>query len=283
MAKSAKEYLEMAYEMKSAATGEYRKLTEKAKVEINAVKGDPDLSPQGREKKAEQLKRKLGVEVMRWAHTYRQMFRTEVEKARISAQKELDKAAPKVDPVKLERFEKEYKRTKTALMLASSTDKAARILSDFISKADESGLKALVADRYGELAENVLAVSGNDPKIRAEMSYQFEQIQREALTTEQAEAKQILDAAEGLEQAKVFVGIVEDNLSGLVGHDYGRFVNDTESFFNREENTEHKPDNYVHPEEVERKQRISDYKAEQEKFARIWEQKRERGELPPGW
>lgn len=283
MAKSAKEYLEMAYEMKSAATGAYRKLAEKARAEINAVKGDADLSPQGREKKAEQLKRRHGIEVMQFAHTFRQMFRSEVKKARIAAQRELDKAAPKVDPAKLERFEKEYKRAKTSLLLAFSTDKAAQILNSLIGKADEPGLKALLVDRYGELAENVLAVSGNDPKTRAEMAYQFEGLQREALTPEQAEAKQVLDATEGLECAKVFNGIVEENLSGLAGHEYGRFINDTEKFFSSEENAEYKPDDYVHPEEVERQQRISDYKAEQEKFDRIWAEKRERGELPPGW
>lgn len=233
--------------MKHAAAGEYRKLAEKARAEINATKGDPDLSPQGREKRYEQLKRKHGVEVMRWGHVYCQMYRAEVEKARIAAERELGKTAPKIDPVKLDRWEKEYKRTKTSLMLASSVDRAAKILSDFIGKADEPGLKALLVDRYGELAEKVLSI-GNDPKVRAEMAHQFEGLESEALTPEKAEAKQVLESVDRLEQAKVFNRVVEDNLSGLVGHEYGRFINNTDSFFSREGNAEHKPDDYEDPE-----------------------------------
>lgn len=281
MTKSAKQYLEMALEMKHAATGEYRKLAEKARVEINAVKGDADLSPQGREKKAEQLKRKHGVELMKWAHTYRQMVQSEMKKAQIAAQKELDKAAPKVDPAKLERWEKEYRKVKTSLMLASSVDKATKTLNDFISTADEPGLKALLVDRYGELAEQVLSF-GNDPKVRMAMSQQFEGLQNEALTEAQVEARQVLNAAEGFEQRNVFDKLVADNLTGLVGWEYGDYINDTDTFFSREGNAEHKPDDYVHPEEVERQQRISDYKAEQEKWDRIFAEKRARGEMPKG-
>lgn len=281
MTKSAKQYFDTALEMKHAATGEYRKLAEKARAEISAAKGDADLSPQGREKKAEQLKRKHGVEIMKWAHSYRQMVQSEMKKARIAAQKELDKAAPKVDPTKLERWEKEYRKVKTSLMLASSVDKAAKVMNDFIKTADDPGLKALLVDRYGDLAEQVLSV-GSDPNVRAQMADQFNSLQNEALTDAQVEARQVLEATEGFEQRNVFDKLVADNLTGLVGWEYGDYINDTDTFFSREGNAEHKPDDYVHPEEVERQQRISDYKAEQEKWDRIFAEKRARGEMPKG-
>lgn len=253
----SKQYFEKALELKHAATSEYKALADKARAEISAVRSDLDLSAQGRQKRAVELMHQHGLKIMQFAYVHRQKVHAALKRAKAAAHAEMKAGAGKVSEEQRENFERAYNRTKTQLMLATRADKAKEVLNDLLTRVTEPALRSELADRFGELAENILTATGNDQQMRGQLAKVYDDLQESALSPEQSDARDVLENVEYLENSNVFGEAVHNNLNQLCGWQYASYINRPGEFFDTwVEYKNDKPADYLDEEEIERLNRI---------------------------
>ncbi|HET7579769.1 MAG TPA: hypothetical protein VFK33_10845 [Bacillales bacterium] len=240
----AKEYLQKAREISGNTAKEYREWAEKVQAEISKANVDTDLSSQGREKKVAELKQKYGVELMQSAHRAKDQYQTWLKRAQREADKVANAKPKKPDAAKVERFSDGFKRLKTELMLATRPESAEQKLRDFVASIDEPYFANEVADQFAELVPHVTNIAGNDAnRYRLKLAGMYEDLQRNHVSDDVKEAREVLEASNhALGNPKIFAPLVEENVSEMLGGEYGRQVNEPETFF--ESNADLKPEPY---------------------------------------
>ena len=257
----AKEYFEKAKAIKTNSTKAYREWSEKARREIEKAKFDLDLSPQGREKKVAELRKKYGLELMQSAYRLKDEYQTWVERAKKAAKDELYDKLKKPAAEKIDRFNRDFKRFKTDLMLTPRVSAAEQKLNAFIASIDDPYLANEVPDQFDEIAGTILNVAGNEsPQYRLKLSQTYQQLQDNFMSDDAKEAKKVIESLAD-DEPVIFNPVVGENASDLLGGEYAKYINEPEAFFEKEENAKYKPEPYqdeLNSPDAMRKQALED-------------------------
>ena len=89
--------------------------------------------------------------------TRKQQYDAEVKKANYIAKKITYKVPKKPKADELSRFEQDYKRLKTEMMLETNAQKAKDKLNEFVSKHDDHYYINIFRDDFSELSTSIIA------------------------------------------------------------------------------------------------------------------------------
>lgn len=274
----AKDYLLKAIAIKEATTKSYREWAEKVRAELEKTKYDPDLSASGREKRLKELRQTHGVELLQAAYRASDEYKTWINRAKKAAEDALYKGPHKPSREKIERFNKDFKRFKTELMLSANAESAEKKLHDFVSKIDDPYFANEVIEQFHDIASTILNVAGGEAQeYRVKLAQVYERLQNDHMSEEAKEAREILHSISN-DSPKIFAPVVEENATSLLGDEFGQFVNDPERFFSQSEYSALKPQPY-RDEMTEIEEKMKEMERINESMRKITQEKIASGEL----
>ncbi|RAV19500.1 hypothetical protein [Paenibacillus contaminans] len=259
---NARKYLQQAHEIKGTSMGFLRERVFSMREELSKIRGDKNLSAQGKSVKTAQAKAKRGVEFLQQTHTRRQEYVLNLKKAVREAEGVIYETVQKPDETKLERFESEMRTLKTELLLSMRKDTALRKFSEFISRIDDAYLASIVREQYADFAGPIISLAGTDVSVKGELARTFEQLKTGFESPEVAEARMILESANAfLESPRLFApGLADEAVDEVFSYSErdleieGRtpgsrnvtirqYINDTDTYF--QAYPDKKPADYV--------------------------------------
>jgi hypothetical protein len=223
--KDIRELTNKAYEVKHSNTGLYSALQQEFRAKKVEIERNRDYTPQGRQKLIQSLEKKYTTKLMHLSRAQRGLFDKYLKEAKKEAEDLIHSKAPKVDPIKQERFEKRLGEFKTELMLANPK-RGTQLLKDFIRSIDEQAFASRVKDEFSTIISPIL---NNESK--PEIAAMFEDVRTKSQNPETAEAQSLLEFTEGMMNGRFFDQLVEEKAGENLGDAAKTFVNDPDSYF----------------------------------------------------
>jgi len=241
---SIRELVSKAQELQASSTGEYRKLQDYHKQELSKIRSNKDYSPSGKQKLMESAKQKTAIRFLHGAREARKQYDGYLTEAKKLAKDLIYAKTPKLDDEVVNRFQRDYKELKTAIML-SDARKGKALLQEFLQNINEPGLAEIVKEDFAEVIQPILNnVSGPDAaKYRSELLDEFESLKVRSMDADALAAMQVADYAEAALNGKFFNLAVEQAIGENLGYTAKEYMHTPEKYF--ELNPEHdKPEAY---------------------------------------
>jgi hypothetical protein len=158
----------------------------------------------------------------------------------------------------LERFESDLRSLKTELLFTANGEHAYGKLSQFVRKIDDPYLTNIVREQFAELTAAVspsgsaVEISLDHPltgvkmqrPLKSALAEMYQRLKDNFETPDVKEARSIMEsAAYQIGSPKMFIDLVTQNATDLLGREHAVYLNDTDTFF--EKHTEHKPADFV--------------------------------------
>ncbi|MET3508557.1 hypothetical protein [Halalkalibacter oceani] len=221
----ARQARETVNEITQRATGNIRtfqKMYDELKVEIE---NDGLLSPEGKEKKREELNEKMGRQLMETLATERDEFEKAVVKAQNNAQRALIEPLEKPHEMDVALHDREVTQLKLDAVFLSGREVVNK-LTTYAETIDNPYLAEQLVKELPGIADRV---SGSSTITSADMSKLrsvYTSLQQKALTPDKREAKQILESMNGRFSTKLYQGLHEDAIKSRLGVGYSRYLNE---------------------------------------------------------
>ncbi|ASN05309.1 hypothetical protein [Virgibacillus necropolis] len=229
-----RENITKAREIEQSVNRKYIELREEAHREIGKATSNTDLSPEGRQKQAQRLRQKYAGEVINLAKELKSDYQAEVTKAKVAAQKELEKETKKPDEVKVKKFESNFNDLKTKIMLSNNSQESNKQLLEFVKSIEgEPYLANRLKDDFASVISPILSNAGDQRSVfelRKSLEGTFNHLNTVSLTEEQREAKEVYDLSGSLYDAKLFSPVAMDNARDIFGRELPRYLNDPDSY-----------------------------------------------------
>lgn len=229
--KEIRELLDKAHQLRNDSTGTYRKFQDEFLQAKREIENSKDYTTDGKRKLIESLQRRKTVELLQGARNMRNEFAKHLTEAKQAADAIAFAKAPKVDPVKAERFEKRLAEVKTEILL-SNAKRGKEKLTDFLNSIDEQQFAETVKAEFGTLIQPILEGAGNDgAKYRHELLETFEAVKEQAMHPEAKEAMDIVQFADSMIEGRFFIPLVEEKAQEHFSKEAGFFINRPDDFF----------------------------------------------------
>lgn len=204
MTNNAKAHLEKALTIRKQATTAALDFKLVMEQKLASIAADANLSLVGKQNAQREARKKALVDISRKALYLKQGFRANLALARKEAEKVINGKVKKPGDEQVERFKRELRKVKTALMLEIDGKKALKTLESFIDRIPGAHEARMVEDEFSELAAQVIESSGGDRSVKPHLSRLFERVQNDFVGEEVKEAREIIERVEVLEEADLF-------------------------------------------------------------------------------
>ena len=204
MTNNAKAHLEKALTIRKQATTAALDFKLVMEQKLASIAADANLSLVGKQNAQREARKKALVDISRKALYLKQGFRANLALARKEAEKVINGKVKKPGDEQVERFKRELRKVKTALMLEIDGKKALKTLESFIDRIPGAHEARMVEDEFSELAAQVIESSGGDRSVKPQLARLFERVQNDFVPEEVKEAREILERVEELEEADLF-------------------------------------------------------------------------------
>lgn len=197
--------------------------------QLSVIQSDRSLSAEGRRDKEQEIRDQFGIDFLQRAHRRKQAYQLAARKAYELADAVLYEQLPKPDDRKLLRFEIELRDMKVKVQLAANPERAAQVISEFVTGIDDPYFANMVREQFGDIIETV---GGGDETIKAKMRRIYSDLTDRFETDEMKEARGIMESAKAAEHTALYTGIIENAALEVLG-DLGQYVNRTDEFFEK--------------------------------------------------
>lgn len=256
----AKASLERAREIEQSSSRVMLDFKSAVTADLAKIEADRRLTDEGKTEAKAEVKQKHAIEFLQKTHNMKQEYIANVKKAVREAEKVIYTPPRKPDATKLGRFEDAFKTLKTELLFATSQRAAYDKLREFTAKIDDPYLANRVKGDFAELTTTILALPGGESftkgtggatvttNMRHELGGLYDGLLKPFESDDLKGARDVLETAQMLaEDPRVHRGyIVHDAAKSTFGDEFGRYINDTDSFFAA--HPEHMPEPFVDPE-----------------------------------
>jgi len=224
--------LDKARELQQVSTGDYRAFQDRYYQERNKITENHDYSPEGKTKLRQSLKKRTTIELLQVSREYRQLYDGYLKDARKQALDLIYAKTPKVDAEVLERFSRDYRELKTAVML-SNPKKGKEMLEEFLGKINEPGLVEIVKEEFAEVIQPILSgVDGMDAeKYRRELIKTFDDLKVRSMDPEALDAMRVVEYADAALKSKFFNLAVENAVGENIGADAKQYLHSPDKYF----------------------------------------------------
>ncbi|SFP99133.1 hypothetical protein [Salibacterium halotolerans] len=264
----AKQHLMTAHEIKAGNMGFLAQLYKDGKQQIDQINGNTKLSEEGKQEEKKEFQAEFALHAFRQMHNRKEQHNVEVQKANRIARELAYQKPKKPRGYEVERFEQDYKRLKTEIMLEPNSNRAKEKLEKFIDTYDDPYYRSVFQEDFAELTSSILSDAGQDTsKLKTELYKKFQDIE----PSEVKEARQLYEETnERMGEENFFLNPLMEKDSTLsqkakfrpiMGDDNVQFIDRTSEIFEAMPDEAPKP--YV-DEELDAQKR-ADERAEQER------------------
>jgi hypothetical protein len=226
-----KEYVNKAIELQQTSAAFYREHAEKAQREITKTAHDPDLSAQGRAKKAAEVRQRLGNELLQAAAKRKQEYVDLLTAAKADAEATIKRGIKKPADEKVENFKKKIDKLKVELMLAPNFEVAERKINETMKQIDDPYFATMLADEFVNIVPQALSLAGDKGKAKMQLSQMYERLNNDYLPAEVKEARQAVEFINAsLANPSLFSDVVVSHAIELFGREVGRNLNTPENY-----------------------------------------------------
>jgi hypothetical protein len=221
-----------ALEIKNGSTRLFREFNDSYQAKRLSIQQNRDYTPSGKQKLLESAKKRETSRLMKLARSQREEFNAKLKQAKAEADAIVHAHAPKVDPVKQERFSKRLAEVKTQIAL-SNAKRGQQLFKEFLTEIDEQAFAEQVKNDFSALVQPILNdVSGPETeKVRHALFDAFEDVRMKAKSPEAGDAQNVAEFADALLNGKFFEGIVEEKAEEVLGTTAKQFINEPEAYF----------------------------------------------------
>jgi hypothetical protein len=227
--------LNEAVEIKSSSTRLFREFNDGYQAKRISIQQNRDYTQQGKAKLLQSARKRELSTLMKRARASQQEFHAKLKQAKEEANAIVYAHAPKVDPVKQERFSKRLAEVKTQIAL-SDARKGQRLFKEFLTEIDEQAFAEQVKNDFSTLVQPILNdIEGADAeqvaKVRHELFDAFEDVRTKSRLPEAGDAQNVVEAADALLDGKFFESVVETKVGDLFGPTAKMFINEPDAYF----------------------------------------------------
>ena len=237
-----KEALENVQEIRGSVMSKLVSTKDAYKDMIKDIELDPDLSPAGKQKRIDQIKKEAGKGFLSIAKEMKDNYQQSVIKAKVNAEMLLNERPKKPAMGNNEHtFARQFNDLKMKLMLESRANYAMDHLNAFISQQKDPFFAQQIIDEYPQLVQTVLgsADPADSAKYKVELSKTLDNVKKVATTPEQQEAAEIYESMDGAFSRDLFGrGLAMDTVQDLFGRDIAKYVNNPEQYVDKDESEE---------------------------------------------
>lgn len=230
--KQIRDLVEKSHQLQQQSTGDYRIFQDRYYQERNKINDNRDYSPEGKIKLKESLKKRTTVEVLQTSREYRQLYDGYLKEARKQALDLIYAKTPKVDAEVLDRFSRDYKELKTAIIL-SSPQKGKDLLEGFLNGINEPGLVEIVKEEFAEVIHPIInGVQGTDAaKYRRDLMGTFENLKVRSMDPEALDAMRVVEYADAALKGKFFNLAIENAVGDNIGAEAKKYLHSPDEYF----------------------------------------------------
>lgn len=232
----AKTHLENAMKLKDGAVSWYRERALDTQAKLGEIRLDEHLTMEGKFAKMDELRKKDGTQLLKELNEMNQAYQKELEQAKKHAEKVVFAEADTPDASTSERFESDFKKMKTRLLLDPMASSALKRLDEFIDNIEHQHFAAMVAEDFPDIATSILenASAGREMLLtKKQLANMYDRLESGFITAEQAAAREVLrQSAAMLATSNVLKGnyTVETNASEVFGVDVSRGISDPTTY-----------------------------------------------------
>ncbi|MGY4690299.1 hypothetical protein [Salibacterium sp. K-3] len=186
----AKQHLMTSHEIKTGNMGFLAQLHRDGKEQIDQINADTKLSEEGKQEKKREFQAEFSMHAFRQLHQRKQQHDVEVQKANRIAREIAYQKPKKPRASELERFQQDYNRLKTEIMLEPNSNQAKEKLEKFIDTYDDPYYRSVFQEDFAELTSSILSDAGQDArKLKTDLYKKFQDIE----PTEVKEARKLYE------------------------------------------------------------------------------------------
>lgn len=221
-----KAHYETALMLKQDATGFFSEFQDKGRKRISAIQLDPDLSAEGKKKKMDSEREKIGKELIEWSKGLKGGFEQEMTRAKVKAESILEQPIKKPLDKEIAKFEKSLKQLKTEIMLIADPKKAKEAFESFARELKDPYYLDKVYEDYASIISPIVseATGTERAKFKHDLLSLYSDIKERTLTDEQKEATKILNSADGYLQSNFYSPLVAQKVTELADKQYTDYL-----------------------------------------------------------
>lgn len=224
-----KEYYKKTYDIESNVTPLVSALKDMVNEEIDKVRTDPTLSPEGRKLKTDEIMDKYGKQFIEQAKKMREEYDEAVIKAKARAEMILNEAPSKPNGVDDKTFERELNELKMDLLLSTNPQTSFEKVEQFVKAQDNAYNAFKLKQEMPELVKSVLSIAdkNDESKLKTELRRTVDSLNNKVMTDEQREAQRIYDTIGDQYGKELFLpsGLQMNVIQQSVGEKYAKYAN----------------------------------------------------------
>lgn len=202
--------------------------------QVAEIRDDIDLSPQGKEKKIDALKKEVGEGLLKSIGAKIEDHKKAVVSATVQAEAILNEPHRKPGNHELQTFEREYEELKLDLMLGTRPQDSVKSLREFISKQENPYFTDVIVKEFPGMISSVLDTAGHEKEsYKLEMKGLLNMAREKGITEEKKKAAEVYENLKNTFSQKPFLekDMALESVKRTFGNVIASNLNDPETYF----------------------------------------------------
>lgn len=228
-----KDSLAKMSEISSATAGKLVAVRDVLNEQIGLVERNPDLSPEGKRKQRELIKKETGKGFLNIAKSMKEEYRKASVSAKVAAEMLLNERPKKpISDTTIKTFERQFDELKMQLMLDTQPAHSMAKLREFIRAQKDPYFAQTLVNEFPQLVSHVLDAAGSDKlKYKIELQNALSDAKRIATSPEQVEALTVFETMDSEFDRSLFKrGIEMDAITDMFGREIADYANRPDQF-----------------------------------------------------
>lgn len=225
--------IEAAHQIKQNSTTKYLELTRKMQAEIAQIRTSKSLSRIGKDLAIKSLKDDYKEDLIKLAKQIKDEYQGELKKAKAAAEKLLDAPLKQPDEKTMAKYHEQVEELKTNVMLSLKPSSAKALVQDFAKSISDPFIARDFRNQFSSVITPIIgSVSGAEAgEIKLALSEVYGRLNSSFATDEQKEAQGVIEAVEGMMDARIFNFAVSDSVGQQFERGTFEQMNNPESYF----------------------------------------------------
>lgn len=214
-------------EIQGSTTSKIRVFTEMFNDSKREIQSDRTLSAEGKDKKMDELKAKMGKQLLETLAKERDEYRQSVVKAVNESKRVLAEPLPKPHETELALHEQKVRDISLNSVFMGARETIDSI-SEYTEQIDDPYLANSLLDQLPTLSDRMSQSATITPQDKSKLRSVYQSLKTKADTDERREARNILSYNDGRGFDKLYGPIEENAIQERLGSGYSRYLNDPE-------------------------------------------------------
>ncbi|USK33063.1 hypothetical protein LIT25_21330 [Bacillus sp. F19] len=225
--------IEAAHLIKQNSTTKYLELMKKMQADIAQIRTSKTLSRIGKDLAIQSLKDDYKEDLLRLSKQIKDEYQGELNKAKATAEKLLDAPLKQPDEKTMTKYRAQVEELRTNVMLSLKPSSAKALVQDFVKSISDPFIASDFCSQFSSVITPIIssATGAEAGEIKLALSEVYGRLNSSFATDEQKEAKEVIEAVEGMMDARIFNFAVSDSVGQQFERGTFEQMNNPESYF----------------------------------------------------